>query len=75
MADGFDTLGTRILQAARMAVAMHLNQATESHGLNRGQRVVIGRAGPQVVPQFPPTADPSTDGMLPAACSAEGAAE
>ncbi len=67
MADGFDTLGTRILQAAGMAVVMHLNQVTESHGMNRGQRVVIGRAGPQVAGAREALAtDDSTDGMLPA---------
>jgi hypothetical protein len=68
MADGFDTLGTRILQAARMAVAMHLDQVTASHGLSSGQRVVIGRAGPQVAEARDALAmDCSTDGALPVA--------
>lgn len=69
MADRFDTLGSRILQAARMAVALHLSTVAESHSSNcRGQRrVVIGRAGPQVSGDAPGT-DLSTDGNdLPAA--------
>ena len=47
MAALIDTLGQRILQTARMAVAVHLKQVAESE-LHRGQRVVIGRAGPQM---------------------------
>ena len=42
-----DTLGQRILRAARMAVALHLNQVTTASSL-RGQRVTIGSSGPQV---------------------------
>lgn len=65
MAALIDTLGQRILQAARMAVAMHMKQAAESE-LNRGQRVVIGRAGPQMMAAESPFMDHSTDGALPA---------
>ncbi len=65
MAALIDTLGQRILQAARLAVAVHLNQVAESE-LNRGQRVVIGRAGPQMQATESPVMDFSTDGALPA---------
>ena len=73
MADRFDILGLRILEAARLAVAVHLNQVAESES-NRGQRVVIGRAGPQLMATESPVMDYSTDGVLPA-FSAERATE
>lgn len=68
----FDTLGQSILQAARMAVAAHLNQGVELTS-NRGQRFVIGRAGPQVAATESRATEYSRDGMLPA-FSADGAA-
>jgi hypothetical protein len=62
------TLGQRILEIARRAVAVHLMQAAASpvidSGKGRGQRVVIGRAGPQAVAGVR-TADRSRDGRLP----------
>jgi hypothetical protein len=64
MVDGTDTLGQRILRAARMAAAVHMNQVAESHAVvKRGQRVVIGGAGPQVT-EAHSVADHSTDGVL-----------
>ena len=65
MAALIDTLGQRILQTARMAVAVHLKQVAESE-LHRGQRVVIGRAGPQMTAAESPVMDHSRDGALPA---------
>ena len=65
MAQLIDTLGQRILQAARLAVAVHLNQVVESES-NRGQRVVIGRAGPRMEAILSPVMDDSMDGVLPA---------
>lgn len=65
-----DTLGQRILRAARLAVATHMQQvAVEAAGSStnnnvRGQRVVIGRAGPQAGVGARP-ADRSRDGRLP----------
>ena len=67
-------LGQRILQAARMAVAMHLEGVAESSS-SRGQRVAIGRAGPQVVNTglgSRSITDLSTDGRLPASSGREG---
>ena len=62
------TLGQRILEIARQAVAAHLMQAAATpvigSGKGRGQRVVIGRAGPQAGVGGRP-ADRSTDGRLP----------
>ena len=72
MADRFDNLGPRILQAARMAVAAHLNQGVELT-TNRGQRFTIGRAGPQMAAKDSQAIDYAMDGVLPAR-SAEGAA-
>ena len=43
MAKLIDTLGQRILHAARLAAAMHGNQLDEAQTKN-GQRVVTGRA-------------------------------
>lgn len=65
MAALIDTLGQRILQATRLAVAVHMNQFAESE-LNRGQRVVIGRAGPRMEAILSPVMDDSMDGVLPA---------
>jgi hypothetical protein len=66
----FDNLGSRILHAARMAVAVHLSTVAESQGDRFGGhgRVVIGRAGPQVAEASDsPVTDLSTDGSaLPA---------
>jgi hypothetical protein len=65
MVDGMDTLGQRILRAARMAAAMHMNLVAESHAsVIRGQRVVIGGAGPRVTGLPPVATDYSTDGVL-----------
>ena len=72
MAHSMDTLGQRILQAARLAVAMHMERVAESES-NRGQRVVIGRAGPRMMVTESPVMDYSMDGVLPA-FSAERAA-
>jgi hypothetical protein len=68
------TLGQRILHAARMAVAVHLESVAESSS-SRGQRVAIGRAGPQVVSVSVGSrsiTDLSTDGRLPASGGREG---
>ena len=65
MAHLINTLGTRILQTARLAVAIHMNQVADSES-NRGQRVAIGRAGPQMQVTESPVMDFSTDGTLPA---------
>ena len=66
-----DTLGLRILEIARRAVALHMQQVATAatpvigpSGNGRGQRVVIGRAGPQAGVGGRP-ADRSTDGRLP----------
>jgi hypothetical protein len=65
MVDGTDTLGLRILRAARFAAALHMNQVAESHaGVRRGQRVMIGGAGPRVTGASPAAIDYSTDGVL-----------
>ena len=67
-----NNLGQRILQAARMAVAVHLESVAGS-STSRGQRVAIGRAGPQVVGAGPRlVSDLSTDGRLPASGDREG---
>ena len=60
-----ESLGERIVKAARLAVAMHLYQAVapdeqqdrgtdgrESDGRSIRQRVVIGGTGPRVVDEF-----------------------
>ena len=48
--DVSETLGKRIVEAARMAVAVHLYQAAhESVRIIRQQQVVIGGAGPRLV--------------------------
>lgn len=67
-------LGQRILDIARIAVAMHLEQ-NESN--TRGQRVAIGRAGPQVQLDVSDVSftDLSTDGRLPARGGREGGVE
>jgi len=70
MHQDYTTLGQRILQTARLATAVHLNHVAESSvSTSRGQRVMIGGAGPQVVAKavhIGPDAvtDPSTDGRL-----------
>jgi hypothetical protein len=71
------TFGQRILHAARQAVAMHLEQvAVESSCCSRGQRVAIGRAGPQVIAGGAPRAegitDLSKDGRLPTGGGRDG---
>jgi hypothetical protein len=68
------TLGQRILDAARIAVAVHLEQAELQP---RGQRVAIGRAGPQVELDVLDEGftDLSTDGRLPARGGREGGVE
>lgn len=71
------TLGQRILHAARLAVAVHLEQvAVESSCCSRGQRVAIGRAGPQVISGGAPRAagvtDLSKDGRLPVGGGRDG---
>ena len=74
-------LGQRILEATRLAVAMHLQQTAAAVGdrnaesetdktssQQHARRVVIGRAGPQVVGEMSsgehrfPSIDPTTDG-------------
>jgi hypothetical protein len=70
-----DTLGQRIVQAARLAVAMHLYQAVDPDGhhghrtldddeVDRAstlrQRVVIGGTGPRVLDDEPKVVDPAT---------------
>jgi hypothetical protein len=66
------TLGQRILHAARLAVAVHLEQvAAESNCCSRGQRVAIGRAGPHVVAGLGAT-DLSKDGRLPTGGGRDG---
>jgi hypothetical protein len=72
MSDRFDTLGLRIIQAARMAVSVHLNQGTESC-LQHGRRVVIGGAGPKMMVNSSTITDLATDGVSPV-YSADGAA-
>ena len=52
-----ETLGQRIVAAARVAVAMHLQQQVEQISRDTRQRVAIGGAGPHYV----------TDDELPAA--------
>ncbi len=80
--DGIESLGERIVKAARLAVAMHLYQAVDPDG-TRGravgeqsssrslrQRVVIGGAGPRMVETADSgfdDADLVTDGWLPPA--------
>jgi hypothetical protein len=56
MDDKFENLGVRIIQAARMAVAVHLHQGVELTS-NRSQRVVIGRSGPRVAVHAFPASD------------------
>jgi hypothetical protein len=62
------TLGQRIVEAARLAAAAHLHAALADVASFR-QRVVIGGAGPVVVTshqhQTPHDADPITDESLP----------
>ena len=61
------TLGQRILEIARQAVATHLMQTATpviGSGNGFGQRVVIGRAGPQAGVGAR-AADRSRDGRLP----------
>ena len=68
MANSFDNMGSDILQAARLAVAMHLKAVAESSQHPGGQRVVIGRAGPQVAGEGTGAVvatDSSKDGRLP----------
>ena len=68
MANSFDNMGSNILHAARLAVAMHMNSVAESRQNPRGQRVVIGRAGPQVAGEGDcavVATDSSKDGRLP----------
>ncbi len=43
MADLNDTLGHRIIQAARLAAAVHLDQVSQARS-SRGQQVEVGRA-------------------------------
>jgi hypothetical protein len=77
----FSTLGQRILQAARAATAVHLQQVAESSvSTSRGQRVVIGGAGPQVVAKAGPfgpgaVTHYSTDGRLPGGGGRDGGVE
>jgi hypothetical protein len=47
-------LGTRVLNAARLAVAMHMNQASSTNAV--GRQVMIGGAGPRYVTDDKPTA-------------------
>jgi hypothetical protein len=56
MDSAYDELGTRILNAARLAVAMHLNGAVRPDATRR--QVVIGGAGPHFVTDDVPTNDP-----------------
>lgn len=72
MAHDLDTLGQRILAAARIAVDMHLAQSAKS-AFSLEQRVVIGRAGLDAMVDLPASADFSTEGSLPGRL-AEGAA-
>ncbi len=59
-----NTLGQRILETARRAVAMHMQQVASGSVGSLGQRVVIGRAGPHAGGGVR-TADHSRDGRLP----------
>jgi len=61
-----NTLGQRILETARRAVALHMQQVAAAAGSvgSLGQRVVIGRAGPHAGGGVR-TADRSKDGRLP----------
>jgi len=81
MADIRQDLGWRILQAARLAVAVHLKQvAAERSGIGfpNGHMGMIGGAGPSACPrgraEFP---EASRDGCLPDLCArwTEGEAE
>jgi len=47
MDNAYDDLGTRILNAARLAVAMHLQSAIQPDAARR--QVVIGGTGPHFV--------------------------
>ena len=86
MADVSINLGQRILEATRLAVAMHLHRAVapvgdcaeplesdQASSQQRARRVVIGRAGPQMVGGTgsgelrAASTDPTTDGRLRAA--------
>ena len=62
MAHMIDTLGQRIVDIARLAVAMHLDQVAEAQS-DRGQQVAIGRAD----------SHRSRDGQLPAGGDRAGA--
>ena len=81
MADVPQDLSQRILQAARLAVAMHLQQAAAERsgsGLLNGQQVRIGGAGPGAFGQrCAPDPQASTDGRLLGLCARwpEGEAE
>ena len=63
MTDAMQNLGARMVEAARLAVAMHLY---ESAAQLNGQRVVIGSAGPMIGGANP---NPVTDDVLPCARS------
>ena len=54
MDHALDSLGTRVLNAARLTVAMHLNQRSSTNAVCR--QVVIGGAGPHFVTDDAPTA-------------------
>jgi hypothetical protein len=81
MLQDYTNLRQRILQTARLATAVHLNHVAESSvSTSRGQRVVIGGAGPQVVAKavhIGPGAvtDFSTDGRLLAGGGRDGGVE
>ena len=61
-------LGTRVLRAARLAVAAHLYESVAQTSSIVRQRVVIGGAGPSVVPSGGHCNDPCvTEDALPVA--------
>lgn len=73
MADATQDLGQRILLAARLAAAMHLQQAAEERsgcGLLDGQKVTIGGAGPGASCKRCGSVHlASTEGRLPGRCA------
>jgi len=81
MADVTFDLSQRILQAARLAAAIHLQQVAAERsgsGLLNGQQVVIGGAGPSASGnRVASVTQTSKDGRLPGLCARwpEGEAE
>jgi hypothetical protein len=71
--DESGTLGTRIVEAARLAVAVHLFESLAASTDNYGRRFAIGGAGPRHAPATADRVHPRRPFRIPAGADDAGA--